>query len=213
MSWSGGKDSSLALHAALQDPSLHVEGLLTTVTEGYERISMHGVRLALLERQADAIGLPLHIARIPQRSTNDEYERATRAALAPLRANGVTHVIAGDLFLADVREYRERLVASAGMETVFPLWERDTTQLAHAFVAQGFEAILCCVDPKQIDASCAGCTYDHALLAQLPASADPCGERGEFHTFVYNGPIFRDPVAIERGEVVCRDGFWFCDIL
>lgn len=213
VSWSGGKDSSLALHAALHDPTLHIEALVTTVTSEYDRISMHGVRRALLEAQAEAIGIPLIVAPIPPRSTNAQYEAAMAEALAPLCASGVTHMVCGDLYLTDIREYRERLLAPLGITAVFPVWLRDTAQLAREFIALGFEATLCCVDPKQIDPSFCGRRFDDSLLADLPALADPCGENGEFHTFVSNGPIFRRPVGVRVGERVERDGFWFCDLV
>ena len=213
LSWSGGKDSALALQAVLADEALHVEALVTTLTAGYDRISMHGVRRELLERQAAAVGIPLVVATIPMRASNDSYEAAQRAALAPFRERGVRRVVCGDLFLEDIREYRQRLFATIGMEGMYPVWGLDTRTLARRFIADGFRAILVCVDPKQIDARFAGRELDAALLAELPASADPCGENGEFHTFVYDGPIFREPVAVRRGGVVERDGFVFQDLL
>ncbi|AHG91193.1 protein of unknown function DUF71 ATP-binding region [Gemmatirosa kalamazoonensis] len=213
VSWSGGKDSSLALHRVLADPSAHVDGLLTTVTDEYERISMHGVRVALLEAQARALALPLRVARIPRGCTNDVYESVSRDALAAYAAEGGRRVVFGDLFLEDVRAYRERLLAPLPLAPEFPLWGEDTHALAHRFVALGFRAVLVCVDPRQIDASLCGREYDETLLADLPPSTDPCGENGEFHTFVHDGPIFRAPVEVTRGEVVERDGFVFCDLL
>ena len=212
MCWSGGKDSSLALHAVLQDPALRVEALLTTVTEGYERISMHGVRRSLLAQQAVALGLTLDEVRIPIRASNELYEEAMRQALVRHRARGVSRVIFGDLFLQDIRAYRERHLAGLGMRGLFPLWLKDTRRLAHEFIASGFRARLVCVDPGQLDPSFCGRQFDETLLADLPPTADPCGERGEFHTFVYDGPIFRRPVQVTKGEVVHRDGFWFCDL-
>ena len=213
VSWSGGKDSALALHRALTGRTHRVDALLTTVTDEYERISMHGVRVSLLEAQARAIGLPLQVARIPRACTNERYETVARGALAAYAADGGEAVIFGDLFLEDVRAYRETLLAPLPLAPSFPLWGEDTRELARRFVALGFRAVLACVDPKQIDPAFAGREYDERLLAELPASADPCGERGEFHTFVYDGPIFRAPVAIARGEVVERDEFVFCDLL
>ena len=212
MCWSGGKDSSLALHAALQDSALRVEALLTTVTDGYERISMHGVRCSLLIEQAKAIGLPLEQVRIPIQASNAIYEAAMEALLRRYQARGVSRVIFGDLFLEDIRRYRETNLAKLGMRGLFPLWLKDTHRLARDFIASGFKAILVCVDPKQIDPAFCGRDFDEALLADLPRSADPCGENGEFHTFVYDGPIFRRPIEVVRGEVVERDGFWFCDL-
>ncbi len=211
LSWSGGKDSALAFQA-LRDAGVEIDALITTVTEGYERISMHGVRRELLHRQAESLGVPVVEASIPIAASNDRYEQAMREALQPFRDAGTTRIAFGDLFLADVRAYRERLVASIAMEPVFPIWERDTSELAREFLALGFRAVLVCVDPRQIDSRFCGREYDEAMLAELPPSADPCGENGEFHTFVYDGPIFRQPVAIRLGERVERDGFWFCDV-
>jgi uncharacterized protein (TIGR00290 family) len=212
LAWSGGKDSALALDALQADASVRVVGLITTVTAGYERISMHGVRRTLLAVQAAAAGLPLIEARIPVRASNDVYEAAFAEALAPVRARGVRCVAFGDLFLADVRAYRERQLAALGMRPMFPLWMRDTGVLAREFIARGFEAVLVCVDPTKIDRSFAGRLFDAALLRDLPADADPCGENGEFHTFVFNGPGFAGPVAVRIGPVVERDGFVFCDL-
>ena len=212
MCWSGGKDSSMALDAARHDPTLQVMALLTTVTEGYERISMHGVRCSLLEQQAQALGLPLEQVRIPISASNAIYEEAMRQLLLRYQARGVSRVIFGDLFLEDIRRYRETNLAKLSMHGIFPLWLKDTRQLAQGFIAAGYRAILVCVDPKQIDPSFCGREFDETLLADLPPSADPCGENGEFHTFVYEGPIFHRPVSIVKGEVVQRDGFWFCDV-
>ena len=213
VSWSGGKDSALALHALLMDPSVEVRGLLTTVTDEYERISMHGVRSALLVEQASSLGLKLYTSRIPAGCSNDRYESAMSAALANLRDDGVQAIAFGDLFLADVRAYRERLVGAAGLRTMFPLWGRTTRILARQFIDAGFRAVLACVDPRQVDVSHCGSDYDRSLLERLPATADPCGENGEFHTFVCDGPMFQWPIEARRGEIVHRDGFVFCDLL
>ena len=210
--WSGGKDSSLALQAVLHDPRLRVEALLTTVTEGYERISMHGVRCSLLAAQVEALGLPLEQVRIPMQASNASYDAAMRDALSRYQARGISRVVFGDLFLEDIRRYREERLAQVNMRGLFPLWHKDTRQLAREFLAAGFRAILVCVDPCQIEPSFCGREFDTQLLAALPPSADPCGERGEFHTFVYDGPIFRRPIPVARGDVVHRDGFWFCDL-
>ncbi len=212
MCWSGGKDSSLALQAALADPALRVEALVTTVTEDYERISMHGVRCALLEQQARAIGLPLEQVRIPRQASNAVYEAAMRALLLRYQARGVSRVVFGDLFLQDIRRYREDNLAKLSMRGLFPLWLKDTRQPARDFIAAGFRAVLVCTDPQHLPPSFCGRDFDLSLLADLPPSADPCGENGEFHTFVYDGPIFRHPVPVAKGEVVCREGFWFCDL-
>ncbi len=213
MCWSGGKDSAMALQAALADPALRVEALLTTVTDAYERISMHGVRRALLHRQAAAIGLPVEEVRIPTQASNAHYEEAMGQLLNRYRAQGVRRVIFGDLFLQDIRRYRERQLARLGMEGLFPLWLRNTKQLADGFIAAGFRAILVCVDPRQLPSAFCGRDFDATLLRDLPPGVDPCGEHGEFHTFVYEGPMFRQPVRVTRGEIVERDGFWFCDLL
>jgi len=212
MCWSGGKDSALALAEALADPALRVEALLTTVTEQYERISMHGVRRELLTEQAEILGLPLEEVRIPVRASNEIYEANMRRLLIRYQARGVQRVIFGDLFLQDIRAYRERQLATLGMRGLFPLWLKNTRALAQEFIARGFRAILVCIDPKQLDPSFCGREFDEQLLRDLPPGADPCGENGEFHTFVYEAPIFRRPIPVARGEIVCRDGFWFCDL-
>ena len=213
LSWSGGKDSALALHALLRDRTVDVAALVTTVTSEYDRVSMHGVRTALLEEQATVLGLPLHVVRIPPGATNAQYERAMRGALQTLRERGMAAMAFGDLFLADVREYRERLVSDTGVEALFPIWGRSTGPLARRFVRDGFRAVLVCVDPRQIDVSHCGAEFDEVLLEALPATADPCGENGEFHTFVYDGPMFDRPIRARRGEVVEKSGFVFCDLL
>ena len=213
LSWSGGKDSALALHALLRDRTVEVAALVTTVTSEYDRVSMHGVRMALLEEQATVLGLPLHVVRIPPAATNARYERAMRHALQTLRQQGIAAMAFGDLFLADVREYRERLLRHSGVEALFPIWGRATDPLARQFVRDGFRAVLVCVDPRQIDVSHCGADFDHALLDALPATADPCGENGEFHTFVYDGPMFDRTIRARRGEVVEKTGFVFCDLL
>jgi len=212
VSWSGGKDSALALQAVLADPTVRVDGLLTTVTDGYDRISMHGVRTDLLDAQARALGLPVDVARIPAGCSNARYEQVIRDALDAYAERGGESVAFGDLFLGDVRAYRERLLAPLPLAPTFPLWGLDTAALARRFVHDGFRAILVCVDPKQIDPAFCGRAFDDALLADLPRTCDPCGENGEFHTFVHDGPIFREPVRVRRGDVVERDGFWFCDL-
>ena len=209
LSWSGGKDSALAL-AALRREGREPVALLTTVTEPFDRISMHGVRRTLLTRQAEAAGLPLVETAIPSGCGNELDERRVTEALAGLV--DVDEVAFGDLFLEDVRAYRERLLATTGHRCVFPIWGSDTGELARAFLAQGFEARLTCIDPRRLDASYAGRAFDAALLRDLPPGVDPCGENGEFHTFVHTGPVFRMPVACTPGEVVERDGFVFCDL-
>ena len=212
VSWSGGKDSALALHATLADPALRVVALLTTLSLGDDRVSVHGVPRTLVERQAEALGLPLAVARVPRRASNEIYESAQRSALLQWRGERVRRVVCGDLFLPDVRDYRDRLFASVRMSGAYPLWGADTGELARRFIALGFRAILVAVDPAQLDASFAGRELDEGLLHELPRGADPCGERGEFHTFVYDGPIFREPVAVRRGAVVEHDGLVYQDL-
>jgi uncharacterized protein (TIGR00290 family) len=214
LSWSGGKDSALSLQRLRADPAVRAEALLTTVTDAYDRVSMHGVRRTLLEAQAAAVGLPLRTVRIPPACTNAEYEGRFGEALAAWVAEGGTAVAFGDLYLADVRAYRERLVAerAPALATLFPLWGEHTGALARRFVSDGFRATLVCVDPGQVPAALCGRAYDAALLADLPDGADPCGENGEFHTFVWDGPGFARPVPVVAGEVVEREGFWFADL-
>jgi uncharacterized protein (TIGR00290 family) len=212
LSWSGGKDSALALHA-LDREGRRPGALITTVTDAYDRISMHGVRRELLAKQADALGLPLVEVPIPVGCDNQEYEARMAEAFASPRLALVQAVAFGDLFLEDVRAYREERLSASGRHGLFPLWGRDTGELAREFVAAGFQARIVCLDPRALDASFAGRAYDSDLLAALPADVDPCGERGEFHTFVHAGPIFDAPIACETGQVVERDGFVFCDLL
>jgi uncharacterized protein (TIGR00290 family) len=213
MCWSGGKDSSLALHAVMQDPALNVVSLLTCVTEEYERVSMHGVRVELLKRQSAECGTALTQTRIPPKASNEIYEAAMERALKPWRERGVKRCVFGDLFLADLRKYREEKLAKTGMSALFPLWMKDTKKLAAEFIAQGFRAILVSVDPRRIDPKFCGREFDQRLLDELPPSCDPCGENGEFHTFVYAGPVYKRPIPVKRGQVVEREGFWFCDLL
>ena len=214
LSWSGGKDSALALHALQHDARYQVVGLLTSVNEHYGRVSMHGVREALLDAQAESIGLPLYKVKLSERPSNEEYERKMRVALEGLRARDIRHVAFGDLFLEDIRQYRLDNMRKINMECVFPLWHRPTDKLAREFIALGFQAVLCCVDEQQLSDEFAGREYDATLLKDLPASVDPCGENGEFHTFVYAGPVFRRPIAFRRGERVRRDErFHFCDLI
>ena len=212
LSWSGGKDSALALWT-LRRERLEPEALITTVTERYERISMHGVRRELLARQAEALGLPLVEVVIPPECGNDVYEGRMAEAFAAAPLSDVEAVAFGDLFLEDVRAYREERLASGGRRGLFPLWGRDTSALAREFLDAGFEATLVCVDPRALDPSFAGRRYDERLLAALPAGVDPCGENGEFHTFVSAGPMFDAPLAVHAGEVVERDGFVFADLM
>ncbi len=215
LAWSGGKDSSLALAALRADPTAEVVALVTTITRDFDRISMHGVRRSVLEAQVAALDLPLIEAIIPAAASNAIYEEAFAAALslASRRYPGLQHLAFGDLFLTEVRAYRERLLPAIGWVPLFPLWGVDTATLAHSFVTEGYRAVLTCVDTTQLGAEFAGREFDAALLADLPPTVDPCGERGEFHTCVYAGPIFRRQLAIETGARVRRDDrFQYCDV-
>ena len=216
LAWSGGKDSSLALAVLQNDPAFEPVALVTTVTGDYDRISMHGVRRSILEAQVRELRLPLVEATIPPVASNAIYEEAFAAALNSLRLMhpDLRHLAFGDLFLTDVRAYRERLLNQLGWTPVFPLWGRDTGRLAREFINQGFRAILTCVDTTQLDADFAGREFDAPLLAGLPAGVDPCGERGEFHTCVYAGPLFAHPLPLVSGERLRRDErFEYCDVL
>ncbi|HEX4642431.1 MAG TPA: hypothetical protein VH161_03150 [Candidatus Acidoferrales bacterium] len=211
--WSGGKDSAMALHALRAAADCRIAALLTTITEEYDRISMHGVRHVLLERQAESLGLPLHPVPIPRQCINAIYEERMKDALEHHFALGVRKVAFGDIFLEDLRIYREWNLAQVRMQALFPIWKRDTRELAREFVRQGFRAIAVCTDPRVLDASFAGRELDGSFFADLPLGVDPCGENGEFHTFVFDGPIFEAPIAFRVGEKVVRDGFCYCDLL
>jgi uncharacterized protein (TIGR00290 family) len=213
MSWSCGKDSAVALHRLQKDPAYDVVGLLTTLTEGYDRVSMSGVRQSLLRAQTEALGLPLYEVWIPPACVNPVYEARMGEAIVRLKADGVQAVAFGDLFLEDVREYRERQMAPTGLDCVFPIWGEDTSALSRQVIESGFRATLVCVDPRAVPAELAGRAYDESLLSDLPEGADPCGERGEFHTFVWDAPDFRAPIGVQAGERVEREGFWFADLL
>ena len=213
LAWSSGKDSAWSLHLLRQRPDVEVVGLLTTVNRVHDRVAMHAVRTALLEAQARAAGLPLFVVPIPSPCSNVEYEEAMGAAIERACAAGVRGVAFGDLFLEDVRRYRERQMAPTGLELLFPLWQRPTAALAREMIAGGLRATLTCVDPRVLPASFAGRPFDASLLADLPPGVDPCGEKGEFHTFAWDGPMFREPVRVRAGEVVERDGFVFADLL
>ena len=213
LAWSSGKDSAWALHEVRRAGGLEIVGLLTTVTSTYGRVSMHAVREDLLDRQAQAAGLPCRKVRIPWPCPNDRYEVEMASALAAARAEGITRVVFGDLFLEDVRAYRQQQLTGTGIEPVFPLWGRDTRALAREMVAGGLRAILTCVDPRALDRSYAGRSFDAAFLDGLPAGVDPCGERGEFHTFAWAGPMFTRQLPVAPGEVVEREGFVFADLL
>ena len=213
LAWSSGKDSAWALHTVRQECEFDVVALLTTVNCTHERVAMHAVRESLLEIQAAAAGLPLVKVPIPSPCSNEVYERAMSEAMSRARADGVRHVIFGDLFLEDIRAYREKQLARCGMKPVFPLWGKETRQLAEDMVAGGLAGFLTCVDPRQLDRGFAGRRFDRDLLAALPSNVDPCGERGEFHTFACAGPMFSAEVRVTVGEILERDGFVFADLL
>ncbi|HET6725436.1 MAG TPA: ATP-binding protein [Gammaproteobacteria bacterium] len=214
LSWSGGKDGALALEALRAGHEYEVIALLTTLSREHGRISMHGVRETLLDAQAAALDLPLRKIWLPENPDNDTYGKAMAAELAAMRNEGVMQVAFGDLFLEDIRAYRERQLALVGMRGVFPLWKQSTTAIARRFIDRGYRAMLTCVDTEAIDAAFAGRNYDDRLLRELPPGCDPAGENGEFHTFVYAGPSFRKSVTVRTGECVLRDGrFQFCDLL
>jgi len=211
--WSGGKDSAMALDAIRKSADVRVASLLTTVTEGYDRISMHGVRRELLERQAASIGLPLREVFIPPECVNPVYEARMGEAMQAEYARGIRKVVFGDIFLEDLRAYREQNLARIGMTGLFPLWKRDTRQLARHLVAAGFRSVAACVDSRVLDPAFAGRELDESFFRYLPPDVDPCGENGEFHSFVFDGPIFHAPVRFTRGEVVQRGPFCFCDLI
>jgi len=213
LSWSSGKDSAWTLHVLRQSERWDIAGLVTTVNTAFGRVSMHGVREQLLERQAQAAALPLWKVPIPYPCPNEVYESAMRELITRAKGAGITHFAFGDLFLQDVRDYRERQLAGTGITPVFPLWGIDTTELAYDMIASGLRATVTCVDPRQIPASLIGREFDEALLKDLPPSADPCGENGEYHTFCHAGPMFAQPIPVRTGEVVERDGFVYVDIL
>ena len=214
LSWSGGKDSALALYEIQRAGDYEIRALLTTVTEAYGRSSMHGIRRPLIEQQAESLGIPLEEVLLSPVSSNEEYDAKMREMLERYRAEGVSTVVFGDIFLEDVRKYREERLASVGMKGIFPLWGRDTTELARIFTQLGFQAVITCVDTEQMDAGYAGRAFDSGMLASLPAGVDPCGENGEFHSFVYEGPIFKRAIPHTTGEVVLRDErFMFCDLI
>ena len=213
VSWSSGKDSAWTVHLLRQQPDIDLAGVLTTVNEKYQRVAMHAVREELLEAQAEALGLPLWKVPIPSPCPNDVYERAMAAAVARAVAEGFTHIAFGDLFLEDIRRYREDRLAGTGLTPLFPLFGVDTTRLAREMIDAGLKARLTCVNPNVLDRRFAGRDFDASLLDELPASVDPCGERGEFHSFAYAGPMFSKPIAIVSGEIVEREGFVFADVL
>jgi uncharacterized protein (TIGR00290 family) len=213
LSWSSGKDSVWALHLLRQQPDIEVAALLTSFNSAAGRVAMHAVRRALVDAQADRTGIPQWSVDLPWPCSNAEYEERMRGVCQRAVSEGITAVAFGDLFLQDIRDYRERQLQGTGLEPLFPVWEIPTAQLARDMIAAGVKAKITCVDPAQVDRSFAGRDYDQALLDSLPPGVDPCGENGEFHTFVYDAPVFSSPIEVRMGEIVERDGFVFADVL
>ena len=219
--WSTGKDSAMALHRLLQQPEYNVTHLLTSVNAAYGRVSMHGVRVELLQRQMEAIGLPFSVLSLPAEPTNEQYEQIVAARVAELKEGGCTHAAFGDIYLEDLRRYREEQLAKVGLSAVFPLWGENTAALMEHFCTSGFRAVVVCVNASLLDESFVGRELDADFVRDLPPGVDPCGENGEFHTFCYDAPFYREAVPFERGEIVYREydnagsnnGFWFADLL
>jgi len=213
VSWSGGKDSTMALHDVLSERTLRVVALLTTITEEYDRISMHGVRRSLLEYQAESLGFPLELVILTKNGTNEEYEIQFSKTLEKYKALGITSVVFGDIFLEDLKKYREKQLARLGMHGIFPLWKKEPGELLRSFIALKFKAVIVCVDTQNLPQHFAGMFIDEQFISEFPGSADICGENGEYHSFVYDGPIFKSPVRFTLGEKVLReDRFYYCDL-
>ena len=214
LSWGGGKDSALALYEIQKTDNYEILGLLTTLTEDYDRISIHGVRRILLEQQADSLGFPLEKVFISKNVSIEEYESKMREVLAKYLAAGFSSVVFGDIFLEDVRRYREDNLSKIRMKRIFPIWKRDTYELAHTFIDLGFKAVITCVDSNVLDKNFVGRVFDEQFLSELPSNVDPCGENGEFHSFVYDGPIFQERILYTKGEIVLRENrFYYCDVI
>ena len=212
--WSGGKDSAMALYELQKVGGYLISALLTTVTEGYNRISMHGVREILLERQAESLGLPLEKIYITRRSSNEEYESKMRDKLTYYQRRGISSVAFGDIFLEDLKKYREENLSKMNMRGIFPIWKKNSGWLAQTFIGLGFKAVITCIDSNVLDKAFCGRTFDEQFITELPPHVDPCGENGEFHSFVYDGPIFRKEIQHKKGEVVLRDNrYYFCDLI
>lgn len=213
-SWSSGKDSALTLYKIKNCPDYEIVALLTTVTGDYNRVSMHGIRNALLKRQAESLGFPLESVFISKAASQEEYESAMSSMLTRYKNLGVASVVFGDIFLEDVKMYRERNLSKIGMKAIFPLWKSDTLERASTFINLGFKAIVTCVDSNVLDKSFVGRMFDEQLLSELPSNIDPCGENGEFHSFVYDGPIFRNCILHKIGKTCLRDNrFFYCDVI
>ena len=213
LAWSGGKDSALALYEIKKRPDLEIVSLITTITEDYDRVSMHGVRRVLLESQAESLGIPLYKIFISKSSSDEEYGHKMKEMLTRFSRLGVASVVFGDIFLEDLRKFREKQLSKVGMKGIFPLWKKDTLELAHAFINLGFRAIVTSTDSKVLHRKFVGREIDEKFLAQIPPSVDPCGENGEFHSFVFSGPIFKKRLLFRVGEVVLRDNrFYYCDL-
>ncbi|MFQ5949385.1 MAG: ATP-binding protein [Nitrospiria bacterium] len=212
MSWSSGKDSAWALHLLRQAPDVSVTGLFTTVNERHQRVAMHAVRLALLRAQAEAVGLPIRMINIPDQCSNAIYEEEMGKVIGEAKALGVTHMAFGDLFLQDVRAYREAQLLKTGIKPLFPLWQIPTNQLSRTMISSGLRAIITCIDPRRLSPSYVGREFNDSFLSDLPETVDPCGERGEFHSFAVDGPMFNHAIEVSTGEVVTRNGFVFADL-
>ena len=213
LSWSSGKDSAWALHTLRRQSDLEIAGLVTTMNQLYQRVAIHAVRLELLQRQAEAVGLPLYIIDLPYPCSNAQYEAAMEKFIEQSRQQGIECMAFGDLFLADIKEYREAKLSGTGITPLFPIWLKPTGELAREMITTGLRAIVTCVDPKQLPASFAGREFNEEFLSTLPGQVDPCGERGEFHTFAFDGPMFSKPVDIVLGEITEREGFIYADVL
>ena len=213
LSWSSGKDSAWTLYQLQQDPDYEVVGLVTTVNEKYQRVAMHGVRQRILQQQADAAGLPLHTLNIPSPCTNKEYEAVMQAFIQVMQKNAIHHMAFGDLYLEDIRQYREKQLEGTGITAVFPLWLKPTRALAEEMIMGGLQATITCIDPQKLSASFAGRDFNFDFINDLPENVDPCGENGEFHSCVHNGPMFTQPIQVSNGEIVERDNFVFADLI
>lgn len=213
LSWSSGKDSAWSLHLLRRDPEIEIVSLITTINEAFDRVAMHSVRRQLLERQAEAAGLPLWVIPLPWPCTNDEYESRMRQVCARAVGEDIQAIAFGDLFLADIRAYRERQLEGTGLDPMFPVWQIPTAELARDMIAAGLRAKITCIDPNRLSPDFAGRDFDAQFLADLPRDVDPCGENGEFHSFVYQGPMFHHPIPVRAGDIVERDGFVFADLM